>query len=251
MIVVEKKAKLNAKLHLGICLALAVAEIGQAQASIVTISGSEFDVVYDTTLLGLFDTPSLVGNNLFFTPSAFVAESLNGSGTQTTASLASGIQLVAHPGYKFGDLSVTALGDYQMMGAGSSVNVSGSLTAQDHANPITLTVSNMVISPVTPLNIVDGADHNWFGTAVIGDSSPTQTPGHNPWLGTASTVDLALQNTLTATTAPGNGQQQAFIQEKFSGLEVMIDPMPVPLPAAIWMLGSGLAGLLSLRRKRI
>jgi hypothetical protein len=243
---------LNKKLLLGLGLSAAVGVLNfeQARAAIVTLTGSEFDVVYDTTMLGLFGTPNLVGNNLFFTPSAFVAQSLNGTGPHTTASLANGIQLVAHAGYQFGNLGIAALGDYQMTGAGSSVNVTGSISASDANRPQTLTVSNLVINPLTPLNIIDGADHNWYGTASISNSTPTVTPGNNPWLGSASTIDLALQNTLTATTFPGSGQQQAFIQEKFSGVEIMIDPVAVPLPGALWLMGSGLAGIAGFRRKK-
>ena len=231
-------------------MALAIISASAVRADIVTITGSEFDVVYDTTKLGLFDTPSLVGNNLFFTPTAFDAQSLNGAGTVDTPSQASGIQLIAHTGYTFGNLSVAALGDYQMSGAGSSVNITGMLTASDDARASTLTVANLAISASTPLNIIDGADHNWYGTASITDSTPTVSPGNNPWLSTAKTIDLALQNTLWATTS-GNtgGAEQAFIEEKFSGVELMIDPVAVPVPASFLLLASGLAGLASWRRK--
>lgn len=222
-----------------------------AQAALVTIVGSEFDVVYDTTQLGLFATPSLVGNNLFFTPSAFSAESLNGAGTVATPSLASGIELIAHPGYQFGTLALATLGDYVMLGAGSSVGVTGSLTASDAANPLTQTVAALTISPTTPLNIIDGQNHNWLGTASINNATPTVAAGHNPWLGSAAVIDLQLQNTLTATSVMGPGQQQAFIQEKFSGVEVMIDPLAVPLPAAVWLLGSGLAGMACWGRRKV
>lgn len=235
----------------GVALALFAIGVSQSRADIVTITGSEFDVVYDTSKLGLFGTPSLVGNNLFFTPNAFDAQSLNGAGTVNTASLASGIQLVAHNGYVFGNLSVAALGDYQMSGAGSSVNITGTLSANDDAKPLTLTQSNLIVSALTPLTIIDGADHNWYGTATITDLTPTVTPGNNPWLASARTIDLALQNTLWATTTAGGTAQQAFIQEKFSGVELMIDPVAVPLPAALPLFLSGLGGLGLWRRRRL
>jgi hypothetical protein len=209
-----------------------------SHAATVTLTGTEFDVIYDTTKLGLFDAPTLVGTNLFFTPTAFVAQSTNGAGTVATASLADGLQIIAHPGYVFGTLSVAALGDYQMQGAGSSVGVSGSVTAMDAAQTLAQTAASLVITPST-LNIIDGAVHDWYGLASVSD----------PWLASASTIDLALQVTLSATTQPGGGAQQAFIQQKFNGVQVSIDPVAVPLPAAVWFLGSGLAGLAGLRRR--
>ncbi len=206
-----------------------------AHSATVTLYGTDFNVVYDSTQLGLFGTPQLIGDYLVFTPNAFVAQSLNGAGTVTTSSLAQDIQLVAHPGYQFGDIKVEAVGDYLMQGPGTSVGVSGSFTAQNAALPASQTVAPLVVG--SPLNIANGIVQNWAGTAAVS--------GTNPWIAQAGTIDVSLSNILTATTTPGNGNSQAFIQEKFSSVELVIDPMqtPVPLPGTLWMALSGLAGL--------
>jgi hypothetical protein len=95
------------------------------------------------------------------------------------------------------------------------------------------------------LNIANGIVQNWAGTAAVS--------GTNPWIAQAGTIDVSLSNILTATTTPGNGNSQAFIQEKFSSVELVIDPMqtPVPLPGTLWMALSGLAGLALFGRRLI
>jgi hypothetical protein len=219
-----------------------------ARADTVTLVGTDFDVIYNSATLGLFGTPQLIGDYLVFTPNQFAAQSLNGTGTDTTTSVATGIQLVANPGYQFGNLSVAAVGDYLMQGPGTSVGVSGTLTATDAARPLTQTVANLVVA--SPLNIANGIVQNWSGSAQINNSTPTVTPGYNPWLASAGTIDVQLANWLTATTTPGTGDSQAFIQEKFSSVELVIDPVAVPLPSGLLLGLSGLAGLACLGRRR-
>jgi hypothetical protein len=225
-----------------------LADARPSQASSVTLVGADFDVIYDPSTLGLFGTPQLIGDNLVFTPNAFSAQSLNGAGVDTVQSLASNIQLVADPGYQFNNLSVMAIGDYLMQGTGTSVGVSGSLQATDAARPLTQTTAILAVG--SPLNIANGAVQNWLGSAAITNATPTDSPGYNPWLAHASTIDIQLADTLTATTTAGNGNSQAFIQEKFGSVELEIDPSPVPLPAAAWLMVSGLAALGVLARQK-
>jgi hypothetical protein len=98
------------------------------------------------------------------------------------------------------------------------------------------------------LNIANGIVQNWSGSAAITNATSTDTPGYNPWLAQAGTIDVQMSNALTAFTTPGNGNSQAFIQEKFSSVELVIDPVPVPLPAALWLFVSGAAGCFCMRR---
>ena len=51
------------KHYLTILLSLLVAS--PAHSAIQTITGSNFDLVYDDTKLGLFGAPSVAGNNIF------------------------------------------------------------------------------------------------------------------------------------------------------------------------------------------
>lgn len=227
------------------------AAAGNARASIVTLTGSDFDVVYDTTQLNQFGAPTLVGDNLFFTPSNFRAESLNGAGVVTDNSTANGIYLVAHAGFQFGSLSISEFGDYILSGAGSTVSVGGQLRAFNASNPIyTQTSDNIAVSGATPLNSADGANHDWVASASINTATPTIIPpisgGVDPWLSGASTVGLTLQNNLSAYTSPTDSDiRRAMVEKKFAGVEIMV--APVPLPAALWLFVSGLGLVGSMR----
>ena len=62
--------------------------------------------------------------------------------------------------------------------------------------------------------------------------------------GMDSAVRVTIQNNLTAETLAN--QEIAFIQKKFS-----VTTIPeVPVPAAIWLFGSGLLGLIGIARRR-
>ena len=51
-----------------VLLAIGLLTSIQAFAAIQTITGTNFDLIYDDTKLGLFGAPSVAGNNIFFHP---------------------------------------------------------------------------------------------------------------------------------------------------------------------------------------
>jgi hypothetical protein len=221
---------------------------GAAQSA--ELFGTDFNVIYDPTTLGLFGTLSLQGDTLVFTPNSFIAKSLNGQGvvTPTGSNTASGIQLVAHPGFHFGNLSLTEFGDYLLSGVGSSVSVSGELIAFDGdatANPVT-TYTTSTITPNGPLNLNTGTSQNWSATAAINNGTPA-FGGSGPWLNAAGTVDVTLENLLSASTTTANSE--ALIEKKaaFGGVGIVVTP--VPLPPSVWLLSSVL--LLGLMSRRV
>ncbi|RVU45124.1 hypothetical protein [Rubrivivax rivuli] len=221
-----------------------------ARAELVTISGTDFDLTYDTTKLGLFGAPSLAGNSIFFTFSGFVAESLNGQGAVTQNSTISGLVLTARNGFQFGELVLVELGDYKLSGAGSRVDVQGRLRAFDMSAPITTqTVAALELEPGSSLAMANGLLHEWAATARIdGNSAVQPVPSvfgvaTNAIQARPRALGVSIENQLTAyTEATSMGLHQAFIEKKFAGVQMLVAPVPLPSTAAL--AGAGLlAGL--------
>jgi hypothetical protein len=239
---------------------ISVAAMVPAHAALVTIVGTNFDVIYDDTSLGLFGAPTLVGDTLFFTPNTFRAQSLNGDGAVATNSTLSGLRLIAKNGYQFGAFDLAEFGDYRLSGAGSFVTVNGQLRAFNPAlSTTTQTTSNLAVSGSTPLTTIDGGLYNWLATARIDQSTPPVgglplpfPPVQNVIASRPTEVVLTIENLLLAYTDPqGTGFREAFIEKKFVGTGVSLEVTPIPLPPAAALMVVGLASLGLLRRRRI
>lgn len=224
---------------------------GPVLAATITKVGTDFDVVYDDTKLGLFGGLDLVGNNLFFTPNDFKAESYNGAGLDVTASTANGIRLIAKGDFRFGSIDLKEFGDYFLLGGGQ-VSVGGQLRAFDAANPFaTQSSSNLNVSSLTPLNLNNGINHDWYAEASINNNTATVIPGNSGWLSKATNVVITVENILTAFTPVGvAGPQGAFIEKKFAGVGMVITSA-VPEPGIWSSLSAGLMliGFMTFRRK--
>ncbi len=232
----------------GLC---ALAASGQA----AELYGTDFDVIYDPSTLGLFGSLSLTGNYLQFTPNNFIATSTNGQGVVTPsggATTASGIQLIANPGFQFGALTLTEFGDYQLAGTGASVSLSGELIASDgdaSGNPV-LSYTTSTITAAGSLTVQTGLNgtQNWTAGAQIVNGTPTVFNGP-AWLSSAGIVDISIENLLSASTTQPNSL--ALIQKKDALGGVGLTVSPVPLPPSVWLLSSAVAGLaLAARRRR-
>ncbi len=128
-----------------------------ANASLVTVSGTNVDFIYDDSLLGLYGTPTISGDNLFFSPTQFRSSSLNGAGMSST-SATTYIDIHAHDGYSFGSLALTEIGDYKLLGQNSFVNIGGEMLVIDKNNPpASGPYTNAFLSTSDNLGLRDGA----------------------------------------------------------------------------------------------
>ncbi len=196
---------------------------------------SDFTVTYDDTETGAFGTLFLSHNTIFFVPDNFATTSLNSDG-QTMISETLNLQLDATtPGFTFDVFLLHEDGDYIVDGASTEVSASGEMRVRDAANPMQTFQDGFVFIDTGDLG---PGQQNWEGNAAI-DAS-------DGWNAGATKVFLTLQNTLTANSIElGEG---AFIQKKFEGVQISVNPVPVP--AAVWLLGSAVLGLIGYRSKR-
>jgi len=200
---------MNLSLRKALCGSLLFLGAAQALAAPITLSGAFFDVSFDDALVGNYGQPSLVGNTLFFTPTLFKTQSLNGTGSNTFSETIN-VQIMAHSGYRFTAIDLSEAGDYKLRAAHSSVDVSGSLDIADIAQTQQVIGS---ISPTAILDNRDGINHDWSALAGIDLDFPD-------WAA-VQTLDLNLTNTLDATTiSTDTGPKQAFIEKKFVGLDI-------------------------------
>lgn len=225
-------------------LALALTSAaGCLQAAPVTLDGASFSVTYDDALVGLFGTPTLSGNTLFFTPTSFKAISTNGAGV-SLASQTSNFDILLKPSanLRLTSVNLNEGGDYLMMGQNSFVNALGQMRVRNNANPSMEIVGS--IASATPLAIKDGINHNWAAGANADLNSAA-------WNNVGS-ARVTLENILLAYTQADTGPQLAFAEKKYAGITFNtfnVSPVPEASTWSMMLLGVGLLGYLSLRRR--
>lgn len=202
---------------------------GAAFAASVTLAGSTVDFTFDDELLGLFGSASVSGDVLYFTPTAFAAESLNGAGFALTRDTIN-IQVAARDGWQFSGMGLTERGDYLLLGSGSMVDVAGQMRVFDVARPLTdMTAS---IQAGAPLTLSGLPTHNWSAGATLDLAA---------W-DNARTLNVSIENLLLASTA-GGYPSLAFVEKKFVGLVpemVAVTPVPEAETYAMMLAGLGL-----------
>ncbi len=220
-------------------LAAGLSLSGFASAALVTLSGTDVDFTFEDDTL--FGTAIVSGNSLLFQPTAFKAESTNGEGAvSTTVTL--NIEVVATtPGYDITSLAMFEQGDYELDGSGASVTASGRLGVLSTSNTHDCGIfgcSDSSLFNVDPMTTT-GALTEWSGGTSV---DLADTAG---W-GSDTQLQISFQNNLKATTL--NNGEQAFIQKKFGAVGLVVNPVPVP--AAAWLFISGLFGLVVMARRK-
>jgi hypothetical protein len=199
--------------------------------------GTDVTFTYDESTL--FGTGTVVGNSIFFSPTTFLAQSDNDDGSVTVPqTLNITIEVNSGSPYTITDFQLVELGDYQLSGTSSSVSASGRLqvTSTTTTCGFFACVDSELFS-AGPLTTV-GALTEWTASASV---DLADTAG---W-GSDTAVIAQIQNVLNATSTVLG--ESAFIQKKFEGVGLVVNPIPVP--AAVWLFGSALGVLGWLRRR--
>ncbi len=240
--------------HLSAKLA-AIAAIGliatQGQAAVcdpyvgageTALEGATVCFVYNPDNIDpLYGVPSVLGDTIFVTPTDFLATSNNQDGSVTTTGTGT-IQIIAKAGYVLDGINFGEVGDYRMSSGASSVDVDPYLRVFEWGALPGSGVEDTLNVPVTgDLTIKDDNLNDW---SAAGGFDLTTASWDN-----INRVGLTLQNTLNAVSLVDG--ESALIQKKAIGSSVDVSTSAVvPVPAAVWLFGSGLLGLVGVARRR-
>ncbi len=181
---------------------------------------------------------TVIGNTIFFTPSTFKAESLDGVGPAVTADTIDITIEVTSSGLAIDSLLYLEDGDYKLTGSGASASAVGDVSIDSLTSAYSDTSA-----------FSTGALAGTGGTLAAWSASTSVDLADTPGWDTDSKILASITNILTADTLSAG--EVAFIEKKFAGgatgLTIMMAPIPVP--AAVWLFGSALGLLGWMRRK--
>lgn len=186
--------------------------------------------------MGLFGQLQVIGDSIFASPTDFRAHSKNGGpeGINGETADANGyIQVTAKEGYKIEAIDILEIGDYMMTAGDTDVSVTGMAAYWEWGNLASYSASALNVTGLD--GVRDGNAHIW------------QAAWEASSIGLFD-IGLELQNNLSATTL--NDGEEAWVEKKLSEVKVGITTTVVPVPAAVWLFGSGLIALIGFARRQ-
>ncbi|MBT8421666.1 MAG: hypothetical protein HKN56_05425 [Gammaproteobacteria bacterium] len=212
--------------------AVALMLVLPVHAGIVTVDGDNVRFTYDDSTL--YGTATVVGDSIFFQPTNFRAESLNGAGPVSVSEMLTVRVEVLTAGFWLDEFALLEQGDYFLNGAGASVSAGGSFEVASNLSAFSDSNATSAGALAT-----QGVTTEW---TIESNIKLTDTVG---WFGDFD-VDVSIDNDLIAETLASG--EEAWIQKKFGGVGLSVTAVPVP--AAAWLFMSALGMMGGLRRLR-
>jgi hypothetical protein len=208
----------------------------------------------------LFNPPTIVGDNLEFSPTDFNATSTGGSFPLTDSQLSTNIMTLS-PSNAITSMVIKEGGSYSLIGGSANTQAIVSM------NVVIARILEVNGAPIAPINVTASIVYNNLGSAassvvsneLIMNNSIVQPPpinqawnasatfdfdaalAQNGIEGHATDIQFAMDNTLSATSEVVNGNPTtAYIDKKDFHIELND---PVPEPAAVTLAVVGAFGL--------
>lgn len=225
-----------------------------SQAAMQTLMGDDLIFTYDDSTL--FGTANVVGNSIFFLPTNFLAQATNTDGAVVVTDLVDiRIQVKEGSTFLIDSFALFESGDYQLVNTptpGGNVDPGAPTVDVDAFLQVTSNTHLCMMGGFPlPCNMATTTDagtlNNASGNLEQWSLSAGLDLDNMPIWGDDFDVTVRIQNTVEATSLELG--DSALIQKKFGaiGVDVMAE---VPVPAAAWLFGSALAGLVASRRRR-